>query len=152
MSTVINQTPVDVVIVGLGQMGGVIAAELSLKGYKVVGIDKGPFLNYATDFATTQKFDEWKTQFTHFYDHKLSMWTYSIRNEPNQFAIPARRYTKNSLNVPEGHEVGGMGVHFSGGLGRYMPWTYSAFSSTNSRSCLPATLAASSNFALIASR
>ncbi len=133
MSTTITEPAADVVVVGLGATGGIICAELVKAGLKVVGIDKGPYLDYSVDFAESQKFDEWKTQFAHFYDHHLSMWTYSIRNEPTQFAIPVRRYTKSISTVPEAHEVGGMCVHFSGGLGRYMPWTYQAYSMTNSR-------------------
>ncbi len=45
MSTVITDPAADVVILGLGMVGGVVAAELALAGYKVAGIDKGPYWN-----------------------------------------------------------------------------------------------------------
>jgi gluconate 2-dehydrogenase alpha chain len=130
MST-ITEKSADVVVMGLGMMAGPACAELCLAGYNVVGIEKGPYLNYAVDFAESQKFDEWKTTFQHYFDHKLTMWTYSIRNNSNQFALPNRRTDKQT--VPEGHEVGGMGVHYGTHLGRYMPWTYQAYSMTLSK-------------------
>lgn len=130
MSTIMDE-PTDVAVMGLGFMGGTVCTELSLAGYKVVGIEKGPYLDYSVDFAEQKKFDEWKTEFHHYFDHKLPMWTYSIRNNSNQFAIATRRYAPSA--VPEGNEVGGMGVHYGTGLGRYTPWVYQAYSMTNSR-------------------
>ena len=50
--------PADVVVLGLGVAGGIVAAELAVDGYKVVGIEKGPYWDYANDFAPT-KYDEW---------------------------------------------------------------------------------------------
>ena len=58
MSTVIPETPVDVVCLGVGFMSGVVATELALAGYKVVGITKGPYWDYVNDYSTT-KYDEW---------------------------------------------------------------------------------------------
>ncbi len=43
MSTVINEPAVDVVCLGVGYMSGVVATELALQNYKVVGITKGPY-------------------------------------------------------------------------------------------------------------
>lgn len=115
MST-ITESPVDVAVMGLGMMAGPVCAELCLAGHTVAGIEKGPYLDYAVDFAESAKFDEWKTTFQHYFDHKLTTWTYSIRNNSNQFALPNRRTDKQT--VPEGHEVGGMGVHYGTHLGR----------------------------------
>ena len=37
-----NKLPkTDIVLVGVGWVGGIIAAELTKKGYKVVGIERG---------------------------------------------------------------------------------------------------------------
>ncbi len=58
MSTVITEPAADVVLLGCGVVSGTIAAELTLAGYKVAGITRGPYWNYQTDFSTT-KYDEW---------------------------------------------------------------------------------------------
>ena len=50
MSTPITHPQTDVVVCGLGQTGGPIAAELTAAKYNVVGIDKGPFWDYNTDW------------------------------------------------------------------------------------------------------
>ena len=68
MSTVITDPAADVVILGLGMVGGVVAAELALAGYKVAGIDKGPYWNYSSDFSET-KYDEWGLAYLHKFDH-----------------------------------------------------------------------------------
>jgi gluconate 2-dehydrogenase alpha chain len=42
MSSTINHPQTDVVVCGLGHMGGPVAAELTTAGYQVVGIEKAP--------------------------------------------------------------------------------------------------------------
>ena len=61
MSTVITHPAVDVVVMGEGVMGGEISIKLALGNYKVVGIEKGPYWDYTTDFAIT-KYDEYGIQ------------------------------------------------------------------------------------------
>ena len=79
-------------VLGLGVTGGIVATELATNGYKVVGIEKGPYWDYATDFALN-KYDEWGVGMMHKWDHPLSLSSYTWRNNSTQFAIPFRRYT-----------------------------------------------------------
>jgi gluconate 2-dehydrogenase alpha chain len=131
MSTIINEKPVDVVVMGLGMMGGVVATELALAGHTVAGIDKGPYWEYATDFAQT-KYDEWGVAIMHKFDHPLPLFTTTMRNYSTQFAIPIRRYTLTQFPA-NGHGVGGAAHHYGGGMGRTGAWNYTEASSTASR-------------------
>ncbi len=125
MSSPINHPQTDVVVCGLGHMGGPIAAELTTAGYQVVGIEKGPFWEFTTDWRQDQKDDEWAIAVERKFDHPLYISTFTLRNNINQFALPIRRYTKNVQYHALGHGVGGVGTHYGGGLGRFSPWSYS---------------------------
>ena len=50
MSQIINHPSVDVVVLGMGVMSGTVAAEVAKAGYKVVGLERGPHWDFATDF------------------------------------------------------------------------------------------------------
>jgi gluconate 2-dehydrogenase alpha chain len=131
MSTVITEPAVDVVVLGLGTMGGLVATQLAVDGYDVAGIDKGPFWDFTQDFSQT-KYDEWGTTIMKKYDHPLPLFTTTMRNYSNQFALPIRRYTVSQFPA-NGHGVGGAAHHYSGGMGRTGAWNYTEASSTASR-------------------
>lgn len=133
MSSVVNHPQTDVVVCGLGHMGGPIAAELTAAGYHVVGIEKGPFWDFATDWHQENKDDEWAIAVERKFDHPLYISTFTIRNTINQFALPVRRYTKNVQYHALGHGVGGVGVHYGGGLGRFSPWSYQPVTMTKAK-------------------
>src|SRR5438445_13874168 len=111
MPTTITETPADVVILGVGYMSGVVAAELSIaslnnnKNYKVAGITKGPYWDYVNDFSTT-KYDEWGVGLGRKYDSPLPLQTTTIRNNGTQFALPVQRYKMTIQYHALGHEVG----------------------------------------------
>ena len=121
---------VDVVVLGCGQCGGPVAAELSIAGYKVVGLERGPFWNYAVDWAMGNKYDEYAIMVNRKFDLPCSTSTFTMRNNSNQFANPVRRYTKDVQVISMGYGVGGMGVHFAGAMGRIGPWAFQAYSDT----------------------
>ena len=133
MSTPIQHPQTDVVVLGLGHMGGPIAAELTKAGYNVVGIEKGPFWDFRTDWRQDNKDDEWGIAVERKFDHPLYISTFTIRNNMNQFALPVRRYTKNIQYHALGHGVGGVGVHYGGGLGRFSPWSYQPVTMTKAK-------------------
>ena len=58
MSTIIQEKPADVVVLGLGFSGPAVATELALAGYSVVGIEKGPYWDFEANVGLT-KYDEW---------------------------------------------------------------------------------------------
>ncbi len=124
MSTPTTHAPTDVVCLGLGHMSGPVAAELTAAGYSVVGIEKGPYWDYKTDWDPTNIHDEWAILMERKFDHPLYISTFTIRNNINQFALPMRRYTKQVQYHALGHTVGGAGTHWGGGLGRFSPWSY----------------------------
>ncbi|MBS4026723.1 MAG: GMC family oxidoreductase [Clostridia bacterium] len=84
---------VDVCIVGVGAAGGVLAYELSKAGFKVVGIEAGPFWNPQTDFASDE---------LHSYSLAWNDTRFSIGNDPIKLGH------NNS-----GRGVGGGTVHFT---------------------------------------
>jgi gluconate 2-dehydrogenase alpha chain len=131
MSSIIQEEPTDVLCLGLGVSSGFVAAEATAAGYKVVGIEKGPYWEYATDFATA-KYDEWGVFIIGKFDHPLRLSTYTLRNNVNQFAMPVRRNTPGQV-IHLGHGVGGMAQHYAGQMGRFGPWVYQMKSDTASR-------------------
>jgi gluconate 2-dehydrogenase alpha chain len=122
---------VDVCVLGLGVAGGIIAAELTRAGYKVVGIEKGPYWDYVSDFSMT-KYDEWGVYYHRKFDHPLRLFTYTLRNDSDQMALPVRRNTVDQYITP-GHGVGGMAQHYGGMMGRFGPWVYQMQSGTASK-------------------
>ena len=138
MPTTITEPAADVVILGVGYMSGVIAAELSIaslnggKNYKVVAITKGPYWDYVNDFSTT-KYDEWGVGLGRKFDSPLPLQSATIRNTPYQFALPVRRYTMPIQYHALGHGVGGAAQHYGGTMGRQGPWGYTQKSSTVTR-------------------
>jgi gluconate 2-dehydrogenase alpha chain len=131
MSSIIQEEPADVVVLGLGVAGGIVATELAVNGYKVAGVTKGPYWDYANDFATV-KYDEWGIIMQRKFDHPLQLQSSTLRNNDGQFALPMRRYTPNQV-ISLGHGVGGAAHHYAAFMGRYGPWTYDAYSSTVSK-------------------
>jgi gluconate 2-dehydrogenase alpha chain len=121
----------DVCILGLGVCGGIIAAELATAGYKVVGIEKGPYWSYESDFSQL-KYDEWGVMMLRKFAHPLRQFTYTLRNDSEQLALPVRRYTPYQY-IAAGHGVGGMAQHYGGLMGRFGPWVYQMQSETASR-------------------
>ncbi|MDA4135785.1 MAG: hypothetical protein OK449_02140 [Thaumarchaeota archaeon] len=132
MSTVITEPAADVVLLGCGVVSGTIAAELTLAGYKVAGITRGPYWNYQTDFSTT-KYDEWGIGWERKFDVPASWGSQTIRNNANQFALPARRATWPIQYHSYGLGVGGAAHHYGGGMGRPGLWNFTMKSSIASR-------------------
>ena len=132
MSTVIDEQPADVVLMGLGVMSGTIAAELSTAGFKVVGITRGPYWDFVNDFSTT-KYDEWGIGFLRKFDFPASLDRPTMRNTTTQFALPVRRPILPDQWHSLGLGVGGAAQHYGGNMGRQGPWAYTMASSTASR-------------------
>jgi len=105
-------------------MSGPVAAELVKANHTVVGLEKGPYWDFNTDWRQDQKDDEWAIVVERKFDHPLYISTFTIRNTMDQFALPVRRYTKQVQYHALGHGVGGVGTHYGGGLGRFSPWSY----------------------------
>ena len=106
---------VDVVIVGLGWTGGILAKELSAAGLKVVALERGGMRITESDYSVPNIRDELR------YVHRQELMqnaakdTLTARNNPSQEALPMRRL--GSFLPGEG--VGGSGVHWSGGTWRW---------------------------------
>jgi len=131
MSQIIQHPSADVVVLGMGTMSGVVAVELALAGYKVVGIERGPFWDFYSDFFAT-KYDEWGIGFMRKYDMQNRITTPTLRNNRFQFALPVRRPTLGQVHS-EGFGVGGACQHYGGLMGRFSPWVHEMYSQTVNR-------------------
>ncbi|KGR79453.1 GMC family oxidoreductase [Ureibacillus sinduriensis] len=98
---------VDVVVVGVGWAGGIISAELTKKGYKVVGLERGKERK-TEDFLNGH--DELKYAHRKELMQDLSKDTLTFRNKDLEEALPMRKMSAFSL----GTGVGGAGVHWNG--------------------------------------
>ena len=107
----------DVVIVGLGWTGSILANELTDEGLEVVAIERGPWRDTATDFPTTYAPDELRYHIRHDLFLRPAQETLTFRNNISQTALPIR--TWGSFMPPNG--VGGGGVHWNAETWRYLP-------------------------------
>jgi gluconate 2-dehydrogenase alpha chain len=102
--------PVDIVIVGMGWTGGILAKELGPTGLKITVLERGGMRVPQNDFAVPLIRDELRFSSRHDMMMDVSQDTYSIRNNPSETALPMRRL--GSFLPGEG--VGGAGAHWNG--------------------------------------
>jgi gluconate 2-dehydrogenase alpha chain len=113
MATKLND--VDVVIVGLGWTGGILAKELTEAGLKVVALERGDIRTTDKDYAVPNIRDELRYVVRHDLMQNTARDTLTIRNNPSQEALPMRRLG----SFLPGEVVGGSGVHWSGHTWRW---------------------------------
>ncbi|MGI4813807.1 MAG: GMC family oxidoreductase [Janthinobacterium lividum] len=101
---------VDVVLVGMGWAGGIMAKELSQHGLKVVGLERGPPRSTGEDYAIPHIRDELKYSIRFALMQDVKQETLTFRNHVSQQALPMR---KLSSFLP-GDGVGGSGAHWNG--------------------------------------
>ncbi len=111
---------VDVVLVGLGWTGGILAKELSEAGLKVVALERGGPRSTQEDFSVPRIRDDLEYGQRNGLMQDVAKDTLTIRNTPSQEALPMRRL--GSFLPGEG--VGGAGVHWNGHTWR---WTDNEF-------------------------
>ncbi|MBP1970087.1 gluconate 2-dehydrogenase alpha chain [Virgibacillus natechei] len=106
---------VEVVTVGVGWTGGIIAAELAKEGANVVGLERGKGRS-TEDFQ--QVHDEYRYAIRYDLMQDLSKETVTFRNHSDERALPMRQL--GSFLLGEG--VGGSGVHWNGQTWRFLPY------------------------------
>ena len=107
----------DVVIVGLGWTGSIMALELAKAGLDVVAIERGPWRDTATDFNITTAPDELRYAIRQEMFLRPKQETLTMRNRLDQTALPIRKF--GSFLPPNG--VGGGGMHWNGQTWRFLP-------------------------------
>ncbi len=107
----------DVVIIGLGWTGSILAHELTDEGLDVIAIERGPWRDAPTEFPTNYVQDELRYRIRHELFLRPEQNTFTFRNKMNQTALPIRDW--GSFMPPNG--VGGGGVHWNAETFRFMP-------------------------------
>lgn len=116
--------PVDVVVVGVGWAGSIIAKELSQAGLSVVGLERGPYRNTVPHFQPPEIHDELKYERRHELMQNLRRETWTFRHNKAQVALPWRQWSFGQGAYPIGEGLGGSGVHWSGQSWRFLPWDF----------------------------
>ena len=105
----------DVVIVGLGWTGSILAHELTDEGLDVVAIERGPWRDTGTDFNIGYAQDELRYAIRKDLFLQPATEAMTMRNNGTQRALPMRDYGSFLL----GNGVGGAGVHWNGQTWRF---------------------------------
>ena len=124
----------DVVIVGVGWVGGILAAELTKAGLSVVGLERGHdrgIKNWADDH------DELRYAIRYELFQNAANETWTLRHNLQENALPIRQLG----SFLPGTGVGGAGVHWNGQTWRFHPRDFTMRTSTIERygaSAIPA--------------
>ena len=121
--------PVDAVMVGFGWTGAIMGQQLADQGLSVLALERGPWRDTATDFATGFAQDELRYMWRHHLFQNLSDDTLTIRNKVDQEALPMRRLGSFLL----GTGVGSGGVHWNGQIWRFLPTDFQTRSHNQQR-------------------
>jgi gluconate 2-dehydrogenase alpha chain len=100
----------DIVIIGLGWTGSIIAESMTKAGFSVVAIERGPWRDIATDFPPSYAPDELRYAVRHDLVVRPAQTTFTFRNNASQTALPIR--TWGAFLMPNG--AGGAGLHWNG--------------------------------------
>jgi gluconate 2-dehydrogenase alpha chain len=107
----------DVVIIGMGWTGSILAYELADAGLEVIALERGAWRNTGTDFPPNQMQDELRYRIRHEMFLKPAQMTFTFRNKMNETALPIRSW--GAFMPPNG--VGGGGVHWNAETWRFLP-------------------------------
>ncbi len=107
----------DVVIVGLGWTGSILAEQLSAEGLDVVAIERGPWRDPAVDTPVSYAPDELRYRIRHELFLQPAQNTMTFRNNLAQQALPVRTWGAFML----GNGVGGGGMHWNAEMWRFAP-------------------------------
>lgn len=107
----------DVVIIGLGWTGSIMAIELAHAGLNVVALERGKYRDTSPDYTYPKAVDELKYGVRGDLFRRLSLETVTLRYDSNSTALPYRQY--GAFLLPD--NVGGAGVHWNGQLYRPSP-------------------------------
>src|ERR1700753_1412300 len=80
----------DVVVIGLGWTGSIMAHELANAGLDVVAIERGPWRNTTTDHPPGYAADELRYRIRHELFLRPEQTTFTFRHKINQTALPRR--------------------------------------------------------------
>src|SRR6202046_372149 len=120
---------VDVVIVGLGWTGGILAKELTEAGLEVVALERGAPRTSENDYSLPNIRDELRYVVRHDLMQNTARDTITVRNNPQQESLPMRRLG----SFLPGEVVGGSGVHWSGHTWRWTDMEFQGRSSYEER-------------------
>lgn len=121
--------PVDIVIVGYGWTGGILAKELASTGLKIVALERGGPRDTNPDFLDPQVHDEIRYAIRNELFQNTNKETLTFRNNDSQSALPMR---KLGSFLP-GTGVGGAGVHWNGVTWRWLEWDHQAHKMTTDK-------------------
>lgn len=110
----IKKDPVDVLIVGFGWTGSVMAMELADTGLKILALERGEARDTYPDFAYPRIADELTYGIRLKLFQNPSKETVTVRHTSSETALPYRRFG----SFLPGDGVGGAGVHWNGMLWR----------------------------------
>jgi gluconate 2-dehydrogenase alpha chain len=107
----------DIVIIGLGWTGSIVAESMTKAGFNVVAVERGPWRDTATDFPPSYSPDELRYAVRHDLFVRPAQTTFTFRNNQSQTALPIR--TWGAFLMPNG--VGGAGLHWNAETWRFLP-------------------------------
>ena len=106
---------VDVVVIGVGFAGSILAKELAASGLKVVGLERGHSRHSVPDFQAPAIHDELKYSVRKGMMQDVTREAMTFRNHHREVALPMRQW---EAFLP-GTGLGGCGVHWNGQTWRY---------------------------------
>jgi gluconate 2-dehydrogenase alpha chain len=113
MTTKLKET--DIVVIGVGMAGSIIAKELAAAGYRVVGLERGQPRFTVPDFQGPWVHDELRFDVRKALMQDNTREAMTFRNEPRQTALPIRRWE----SFLPGTGLGGSMVHWNGQTYRF---------------------------------
>ncbi len=121
--------PVDVVVVGSGVVGSIMAMELVSAGLKVLCLERGRMIDPQQDFVMPYVHDELKYDRHSDIFQNLSRETLTFRNNASQTALPMRELG----SFKPGEMVGGTGAHWGCNARRFLPHDFELRSRVDER-------------------
>ena len=109
--------PVDVVTIGVGLTGAIMAKELAAAGLKVVGLERGAVRQTVPDFQSPNIHDELRFAIRKALMQDNVKEAVTVRNSADQTALPMRRW----VGFLPGTGLGGSFVHWNGQTYRFQP-------------------------------
>jgi len=105
----------DVVIIGVGMVGSIVAKELAAAGYKVVGLERGQPRFTVPDFQGPAVHDELRFDIRKALMQDNTKEAVTFRNKVSETALPIRRWE----SFLPGTGLGGSHVHWNGQTYRF---------------------------------